>query len=392
MNADPDTGSADAGQPPTVPPGPVTVLDPGLGHAHARQLAIDSTGLLRLDETRGPVDGEDADTLYLTPGWVDLHTHIYDGVTEISVHPDRVGLDHGVHLLADAGSAGQATLRGLTDYVIPTATTSIKVWLNIGSHGLVHLREVADPTFIDVDATLAAVASHHDLICGIKVRSSGLIVGAMDLQPVQLAHLVAREAGLPLMVHIGEPPPLIADVLDVLDAGDVATHCFHGKTGHPWNRDGTPTDALRRALDRGVLLDVGHGAASFDIDVARAAVAQGLRPHSISTDIHVRNIRGPVFDLATVMTKLLDCGVPLIDVVTAVTDHPREVLGIREPWLNESGAIGHATLFRLAEHAPAGRTYVDAHGKTLSPQRHIVPVATIRHGVPRATTYQRDTH
>jgi dihydroorotase len=383
-SAAPGTMGAGTGGAPAAEPGPVTVLDPERGHATTGRLTAGPDTALHLSEVAA-VDGGQTGSLYLTPGWVDLHTHVYDGVTEISVHPDRVGLDHGVHLVADAGSAGQATVRGLTDYVIPRADTAIRVWLNIGSHGLVHLREVADPTFIDVDATLAAITAHREVVCGVKVRSSGLIVGAMGLQPVQLARLVAREAGLPLMVHIGEPPPVIADVLDLLDPGDVVTHCFHGKTGHPWNPDGSPTPALRRALERGVLLDVGHGAASFDVDVARAALAQGQRPHSISTDIHVRNIRGPVFDLATVMTKMLDCGLPLLDVVAAVTANPRRVLRSDEPWLHADGRIRHATLFRLTERAPSGRAYLDAGGKALEPLRHIVPLATIRDGVARPT-------
>lgn len=362
----------------------VTVIDPDRAGAAPRALRRDNDGTLALGDPVGvgTVTGDEA--LYLSPGWVDMHAHVYDGVTQISVHADRVGLDNGVHVLADAGSAGQATVRGLVDYVLPQAETTVRVWLNIGSHGLVHLREVADPTFVDVDATLAAIAAHRDLVCGIKVRSSGLIVGAMGVQPVQLAHLAAREAGLPLMVHIGEAPPRIADVLDVLDAGDVVTHCFHGKVGHPWQRDGTPSPALRRALDRGVLLDVGHGAASFDVRVARAAVAAGTVPHSISTDIHVRNIHGPVFDLATVMTKMLDCGMPVAEVIRCVTVNPRRTIGADEPWLAADGTIRHATVFRLATHAPAGRRYVDANGTPLEPTTHVVPVATIRDGVARA--------
>jgi dihydroorotase len=361
----------------------VTVIDPDQAGASPRALRRQD-GTLKLGDPVGVGTVTADEALYVSPGWVDMHAHVYDGVTQISVHADRVGLDNGVHVLADAGSAGQATVRGLVDYVLPRAETTVRVWLNIGSHGLVHLREVADPTFVDVDATLAAIAAHRDLICGIKVRSSGLIVGAMGVQPVQLAHLAAREAGLPLMVHIGEAPPRIADVLDVLDAGDVVTHCFHGKVGHPWQPDGTPSPALRRALDRGVLLDVGHGAASFDVGVARAAVAAGIAPHSISTDIHVRNIHGPVFDLATVMTKMLDCGMPLSDVIRCVTVSPRRTIGAEEPWLTPDGTIRHATVFRLATHAPASRRYVDAKGASREPTSHVVPVATIRDGVARA--------
>jgi dihydroorotase len=326
-----------------------------------------------------PADSAAGD-LYISPGWADLHAHVYDGVTQISVRPDRVGVEHGVHVLGDAGSAGQATVRGLVDYVLPRVRTTVRLWLNIGSHGLVHLRETAEPEFIDVDATLRAIQEHRSHICGVKVRSSGLIVGRMGIVPLQLGRLVARTAGLPLLVHIGEAPPLIEDVLDLLDDGDVVTHCFHGKTGSPWESDGTPAPALRRALERGVLLDVGHGAASFDADVAGAALAAGWAPHSISTDIHVRNIDGPVFDLATVMTKLHALGLPLPDVVRAVTRTPRRILGEDDPWCDEDGRVRHATLFRVDTSAPPGRRYQDAAGKAIAVERHLVPIAVVVDG------------
>ncbi|MBF8189929.1 amidohydrolase/deacetylase family metallohydrolase [Nonomuraea sp. K274] len=360
-------------------------MTPVNGEALASPLrVIGSPSPARLSLTGGtarlePVAHGAGDELYIGPGWVDLHAHVYDAVTQISVPPDRVGLDAGVHVVADAGSAGQATVDGLVRYVIPAAGTRVCAWLNIGSHGLVHLRETADPDFIDVDATMAAIERHRDVIRGVKVRSSGAIVGAMGLQPLQLGRLVAREAGLPLLVHVGEAPPPIDDVLGLLDAGDVVTHCYHGKTGAPWHRDGTPTPSLAGALDRGVLMDVGHGAASFSFDVAANAVAAGHPPHTISTDIHVRNINGPVHDLATTITKLLACGMPLNDAIKAVTDTPRRVLRMESPWLAADGEIKHATIFRLAE--TTDRVYTDARGTTREPDRHVVPVATIRDGI-----------
>jgi dihydroorotase len=345
-------------------------------------LLFDADGSVTLTTTGvSRVVGE---TLYITPGWADLHTHVFHGSTQISIRPDRAGLETGVHLVADAGSAGHMTVRGLIDYVMPTARTPVRIWLNIGSHGLVHLRETADPSFIDVDATIAAVHATGQAVCGIKVRSSGAIVGGMGLQPLALGRLVAREVGLPLMVHIGEAPPLIDDVLGLLDEGDVVTHCFHGKTGRPWLPDGTPIPALRAALDRGVLLDVGHGAASFDATVARAAVGAGFAPTTISTDIHVRNAAGPVYDLAAVMTKMLYCGMDLAAVIASVTTAPRQVLGQpASPWVQPDGKIVHATIFQMTDHLPAGRRCVDAAGRTMSPTRHIVPVGVVVDGTHR---------
>ena len=358
----------------------VRIIDPDGASPTTGQLRSGPDGVL-LERAAASSTPE----LYLSPGWVDLHAHVFDGSTQISVAPDRVGLDQGVHLLADAGSAGEATIRGLTDYVLPTATTQVVAWLNIGSHGLVHLKEVSRSDFIDVDKSIAAVRAMPELVRGIKVRSSGAIVGDMGLQPLQLGKLVARECGVPLLVHIGEAPPVIDDVLDLLDEGDTITHCFHGKSGYPWRPDGTPSAALSHALQRGVRLDVGHGAASFDVTVARRAVDAGYPPHTISTDIHVRNIDGPVFDLATVMTKLVFCGMPLPAVVEAVTTAPRRTLGMELPWLEGDGVVRHATLFRISDEAPAGRWYADAMGHPVAPAQHIVPVATVVDGRFRPT-------
>jgi dihydroorotase len=357
--------------------GTVNVIDPDSAGQRSATLAPGRDGLTLASGTGPP--GE----LYVSPGWVDLHAHVYDGFTSLSVPPDEAGLNRGVHLLADAGSAGEATVDGFARYIVPSARTGLRAWLNIGSHGLVHLREVSDVAWIDVDRSLAAIARHPRLICGVKVRSSGAIVGGAGLQPLELARLVAREAGLPLMVHIGEAPPLIGDVLDRLDEGDVVTHCFHGKAGGPWRRDGSPSDPLRRALERGVRLDVGHGRASFSFQVAERAIASGFLPGSISTDLHIRNIAGPVHDLATTMTKLLGCGMKLHQVVAAVTVHPRRVLACEEPWLRRGGLIRHATVFRIGDKPPDRRNYTDAHGAVREFGRHVIPLAVIVNGQPQ---------
>jgi dihydroorotase len=356
---------------------PVRVIDPD----SADSASMEAAALMPSPRGLALVPGGEAGgDLYLSPGWVDLHTHVYDGFTELGVPADDVGLSNGVHVVADAGSAGEATIDGFARYLVPSARTRLRAWLNIGSHGLVHLREVSDLAWIDVDRTLAAIARHRGLICGVKVRSSGDIVGSMGLQPLELARLVAREAGLPLMVHIGEAPPLIDDVLDRLRQGDVVTHCFHGKVGTPWQPDGSPSGSLRRALERGVRLDVGHGRASFSFQVAERAIAAGWLPGSISTDLHVRNIGGPVQSLATTMTKLLGLGMGLSHVIAAVTTHPRRVLACEEPWLGERGLIRHATLFQVVE-GPAGRhAYTDAHGVAREFGRRVIPRAAIVNG------------
>ncbi|WHY85980.1 amidohydrolase/deacetylase family metallohydrolase [Neobacillus novalis] len=314
--------------------------------------------------------------LFLSPGWIDLHTHVLDGFTSLSVTPDEAGLGKGVHLVVDAGSAGEATLEGFRKYVVPQFETDVRAWLNISSIGLVHLREVSDLSLINVDRTVQAVRDNQPFICGIKVRSSGAIVGEMGLQPLKLAKLAARETGLPLMVHIGEAPPVIDDVLDLLDEGDVITHCYHGKIGTPWKADGFPVSALEKAIAKGVKMDVGHGAASFSFDVCRQAIDKGYTPFTISTDLHIRNINGPVFDLATTMTKLMYCGMTLEDVIASVTVSPAEVLGLNE-WCQLDGTIKHATLFRITNNPHPNREFRDSKGQIYQLDEAIVPAGVI---------------
>lgn len=317
--------------------------------------------------------------LFLTPGWIDIHTHIYDGVTQLSIPPNEIGMKHGVHLLADAGSAGEATIDGFKKYIVPQSNIKIKAWLNISSIGLVHLREGSDVNYLNPERTVEAVNKNRDLICGIKVRSSGDIVGAAGLQSLKLAKLVARETKLPLMVHIGETPPLIEDILELLDEGDVITHCYHGKLGKPWKDDGTPIKALQQAMERGVKLDVGHGAASFSLDVCRKAVSKEYIPTTISTDLHIRNIKGPVFDLATTMNKLLACGMDLQEVIKSVTLYASNILQI-EDWCHlDLENIDNITLFRLQDHIGKGG-YKDTSGKILVPDKEINPIGVITDG------------
>jgi dihydroorotase len=352
----------------------VNVIDPLKSTVYPARLIHTDEGY-RLDRTS--LSGQAlASDLYLSPGWIDLHTHIYDGVAPLSVPVDQVGLNTGVHLAVDAGSAGEATIKGLYEYVAPRFQTEIRSWLNISSIGLVHLREVSDLSMINVDRTVQAILKNQPFVCGVKVRSSGMIVGSMGLQPLQLALLAARETGVPLMVHIGEAPPLIEDVLDLLREGDVVTHCFHGKIGHPWEADGRPEPALERALARGVLLDVGHGAASFNFDICQKALDAGYPPFSISTDIHNGNINGPVYDLPVTMSKFLACGMTLEKIVAAVTLAPAEVLRL-EDWCRLDGILKKATLFRISDGPIPRRGFWDAQGNERVPQQMIIPSAVI---------------
>src|SRR5690606_5798597 len=202
-----------------------------IGLPAADTIHVGDDGLLRADAAAG-AETIDCGGAWLSPGWCDLHVHVWHGGTDISVRASEAGRGSGVTALADAGSAGEANFHGLREYVIDPAAETIRAFLNIGSIGLVacnRVSELIDMRSVDVDRTLEVIEANRDVICGVKVRASGVIVGAWGITPAKIAKRVAEIAGLPLMVHIGEPPALIDEIFDILGPGDIITHCFNGK-------------------------------------------------------------------------------------------------------------------------------------------------------------------
>ena len=314
---------------------------------------------------------------YLSPGWCDLHVHVWHGGTDISVRASQAGRATGVTAMADAGSAGEAAFHGLREYVIEAQQETIRAFLNIGSIGLVacnRVPELIDLRSIDVDRTLEVAEANRDVICGMKVRASGVISGAWGITPAKIAKRVAEILGMPLMVHIGEPPPLIDEVFDILTPGDIVTHCFNGKKAGSIRDTKALFDQAKRLSDAGVRMDIGHGQASFSFDTAREAIADGLRPWSISTDLHMRNIEGPVHDLATTMSKLLAVGLPFDEIVTAVTERPRSVLGLGARDGTKPGRKADFTVFELDD---ADAEAVDSLGGRLRLKHFFEPRMTV---------------
>lgn len=328
----------------------------------ADTLHVDDDGLL----CERSVDGArvlDCGGAYLSPGWCDLHVHVWHGGTDISVRAAQAGRATGVTAMADAGSAGEASFHGLREYVIEPGAETIRAFINIGSIGLVacnRVPELIDWRSIDVDRTLEVIEANRDVICGVKVRASGVIVGSWGITPARIAKRVADIAGLPLMVHVGEPPPLIDEVFQILTPGDIVTHCFNGKRAGSIRDTPALFSMAQDLAEQGVLMDIGHGVASFSFDVARAAIADGMHPFSISTDLHLRNIAGPVHDLATTVSKLLGVGLPFDECIAAITTRPRSVLGLPSHGPSSIGSPADFTLFELCDHVVEVRDSLDA--------------------------------
>ncbi|EOY5421881.1 amidohydrolase/deacetylase family metallohydrolase [Cronobacter dublinensis] len=316
---------------------------------------------------------------YVSPGWIDLHVHCYPKSPIYHDEPDAVGIATGVTTVVDAGSTGA---NDIDDFYALTrgVATDVLALLNISKVGLIAQNELADMANIDAVAARDAIARHPDFIVGLKARMSSSVVGDNGIAPLERAKAIQQENGnLPLMVHIGNGPPPLDDIAARLCEGDIITHCFNGKPNRILTAQGALRASISDALRRGVRLDVGHGSASFSFEVARQAIAQGIVPHTISSDIYCRNrINGPVKSLAHVMSKFLAIGLSLPQVIDCVTLHAAQALRLEHKGRLTPGAHADLTIFDLRRQ-PA--RFTDADDQSLLGDRLLVPLAAVRAGV-----------
>jgi len=211
--------------------------------------------------------------------------------------------------------------------------------------------------------------ANRDLIVGIKVRVGLHSSGTSGIVPLDIALEVANEVGMPLMAHIDHPPPSYEEVLGRLRPGDVLTHAFRPFPNTPATAQGTVKRAVLDARERGVLFDIGHGKGSFAFKTARAMLANGFYPDTISSDIHQLCIDGPAFDQVTTMSKFLCMGMELSDVIAASTENA--AMALRRPELGslKPGSVGDATLVTVRQ---GQFDYEDVVGEHLIGDRKIV--------------------
>jgi dihydroorotase len=329
------------------------VVDPGAGLQGRMDVAITRDRLAAV-EPRIPAEAAfrviDATGQIVTPGLVDLHTHVYPGATYWGVQADPLAARSGVTTFADAGSAGGMNFPAFRDWAVRPARARLYAFLNISYVGLTpDTHELAVLKWVDVGLCVKTVNLNRDIVRGIKVRM-GNTVEPHGLEPMRRALRAAQETELPLMTHIGHGPPDVSDVLDLMRPGDILTHSYTGASMKIVDEQGRLLESARRAFDRGMVVDVGHGMGGFAFATAEAVLGAGYRPDVISTDVHQGSIRGPLFDLPTTMAKFLALGMSLPEVVERTTARPAAVLGLTgEVGTLRPGTYADVALFRLEE-------------------------------------------
>ena len=363
-----------------------TLVDPAQGIHAPKDVAFAGGVVAAVEDDISPEDAREvvsADGRIVTPGMIDLHVHVFPGVSCLGIEPDPTCLAKGATTVVDAGSAGADTFPGFRKWVIEVSETRILAQLNVSSQGMLSsdIGEFEIPEYANVDKALAMIEQHRDLILGVKVRlTKGSIVSERSgMTPLHRAREAADAAGLPIMVHPQDAwCDSIDDILAVMGKRDILTHCYHGMRCGILDEHGRVRDAVLGAMERGVVFDVGHGAGSFTWRVAETAMEQGVLPQTISSDLHIGNLHGPVFDLASVVTKFLYLGLPLDEAIAKVTGVPADTILMPDKiGTLAAGAWGDAVVF---EHRRGAFQLKDSTGEIRTGTQKLAPVVVVKGG------------
>ncbi len=353
------------------------VIDPSRNIDTVADIAFDDGKVAAIGPDL-PRDGakhvRDVSGKLVTPGLIDLHTHVYWGGTSIGIDPTDYARRCGTTTMIDAGTAGAGNFAGFRAHVIEPCDARILAYLNVSFAGIyafsdtVMVGESEDVRLLHAQACHHVATLHKDLLVGIKVRVGARASGSMGYAPLDIAIEVAEEAGLPVMCHLDWPPPSRRDVVSRLRKGDVLTHCFRPFPASPARGDGRIREEILEARERGVLFDIGHGMGSFGFATAEAMINSGFLPDAISSDAHSLSIKGPAYDQLVTLSKFLHLGVSLNDVIAASTTGPARA--IRRPDLGTlaPGAIGDATVLEIAKETIL---FTDCLGKTRNGDRSL---------------------
>ena len=357
------------------------VIDPAAGRDGIADVAFKDGKVAAVAERISEADAKavrSAEGFHVVPGLIDLHAHVYVGGTTYSVDPDRLGHASGMTTAVDAGSAGSANIRGLVDHQQRLTDVRILAFVNLAFPGIygdlraVYISEASDLHLLNVPHVVKTLKTWPDSVVGIKIRVGRSSTGALGAMPLHLAIAASEQAGnAPVMAHIGaDMPPRLEEIIDPLRKGDIVTHCYTPKMNKPLTTKGQLRDCMVAGRERGVIMDVGHGAGSFGFDVCRAMLELGFTPDVISSDVHLYSAAGPAYDVLVTMSKFLCLGLPLVDVIRAATAAPAAAMKRSDIGSLRVGAAGDAALLEI-EKGPV--VYVDAIGGEMKADQRLVP-------------------
>jgi dihydroorotase len=360
-----------------------TVIDPGRNVHAPLDVAVKDGKILELSPdipAARALRVVSAKGKIVTPGLIDVHVHVFEGVGPTGLNADQYCLGRGVTTAVDAGSTGYADIAGFRQYVIKPSATRVYALVDIGARGTILglIGNYANLDWVNAQLTARAAEANKPDVVGIKVRLSREITGSNDLEILKRALEAAKLSHLPLMVHVGDSYSPLPEILVQMRKGDVLTHCFTGRPHGPLDANGKIIPEMLDCRQRGVLFDVGDGGPHLDLDVAEKCLQQNFLPDTIGTDLGGLSYNGPVYDLVTELSKFLLLGLSVDQVVERVTVKPTRMfdfgveLGSLRP-----GAVADITILDVRE---GSFLFTDSTGKKRTGRQKLQSAAAVRAG------------
>jgi dihydroorotase len=356
------------------------VRDPGRGFRQKADVGIKDGKVAAIEASipseRG-IDVVEADGMYVVPGLVDLHAHVYHSLG-FGIEPDPLAATSGVTTWVDAGSFAHNQAGAFRKFIVNGSQSRIfgYVYLypttrNPEEDAVQHVRR-------NMRQTGETAVANRDFIIGVKFQVGSNMNGRWSLDFLKIARELCDKYELPLMAHVSFAPPEMDQVMEYMKPGDVMTHCFNTHSIGILDEAGKIKSSVKDARARGVLFDVGHGAGSFNFDIASKALDQGFLPDTISTDVYTASINGPVYDMPTTMMKMQHLGMSLDDVLVRTTLNPAKIVD-RVPGMGTL-AVGGPADMALLEMEEDDFRLVDSQRNAVRVDKRIASRLTICRG------------
>jgi dihydroorotase len=338
------------------------------------------------------------DGLLVCPGFIDLHTHVYEWISDFGLCPDDAGIHSGVTTVVDQGSCGSRTFPDFKERIVAKAQTDVRSFplvnqAQVQKAGREIISDLLDPEMADREALVDLAKKETSVIRGFKVFVESGTLSRWGFNSIQLAREIGDRTGLPLYVHTGELFPVIEtnrpssgqvvkDAISFLKAGDILAHCYSYQADGIMGNHAVVPKHLIEAIDKGILLDLGHGQ-HFSFEIARRSIAQGVLPHTSSSDVHgdfssPHNDSTLDYSLCGSLSKLIALGLDLETAIASVTIHPARVLRAEsEIGTLKIGSLADITVIDLMD---GEWLFHDSLGKQLSTKQQLVPTWVVRSG------------
>ena len=360
------------------------VIDPAVGTETVKSVYIRNNRIVE-----PPVDGTVEDAVVINasgclvlPGLIDFHTHLGYQLSDFGLNPDLYTLPNGITAAVDAGSGGTANFEGMYQNVFSRAMITIRSFLNVAATGIITERylENLDPSRFDEKKMALLFDRYKDVLLGFKVRVGRNTSGERNLEPLKRTVELAERFQCRVCLHATQLDAGYDEIFRIMRKGDIVCHIFQGDNqNNILGGSDHIEDYVYEGREKGILFDCACGRVNYSNQIMKTAFAEGFWPDIVSTDIIGFSIYGPkIHSLLSVMSQYLAMGMPLNDLVRAVTATPAHIMGrSNQIGTLEPGAKADIFITKLVEN-PMDIT--DKFGRTVHLNMTFVPLLTLKEG------------